>query len=65
MRERKVMFSDAGWELVQREASAHGISAAQLVREASMAYAVWLLARRGGDETSAAIESIIARLRED
>lgn len=57
------MFSDTGWELVQQEARQQGVSAAQFVREASVAYAVWLLAQRGGNDATAEIEAIIAQLR--
>ena len=65
MRERRIMFSDHAWQLVQQEAKAAGVSAAQLVREASVAYAIWRLAQRGGDEMTTTIESIIERLRSE
>lgn len=57
------MFSDHAWKLVQQEARAAGVSAAQLVREASVSYAIWRLAQRGGNNVSEEIEQIIERLR--
>lgn len=64
MRQRRVNFTDASWELVQQEAQLQGISAGQLVREAALAYAVWLLCQRGGNSTTETIERIIEQLRE-
>jgi hypothetical protein len=65
MRERRIMFSDAGWQLVQQEAKVAKVSAAQFVREAAIAYAIWKLAKRGGDDFTAEVESIVERLRSE
>lgn len=65
MREHRIMFSDAGWAIVQQEAREAGVSAAQFIREASIAYAIWKLAQRGGDDTAQEVERIIERLRSD
>lgn len=64
MRERRVLFSDAVWRLVKREAEAEQISANQFVREASIFYAGWLIARREGSELEAT-RMLIEDLRDD
>ena len=65
MRVHRIMFSDQVWEMVQREAEMAGVSAAQFVREAAAAYAIWKLAKRGGDDFTDEIERIIAGLRSE
>lgn len=65
MRQRRVMFSDAAWDLIQREARDQGISASQLVREAALAHAIWMSAQRGGDSSTQQVEAIIQQLRDD
>ena len=65
MREHRILFSDAAWGLIQEEARAAGVSAAQFIREASVAYAMWKLASRGGNNFTDEIEAIISRLRSE
>jgi hypothetical protein len=63
MREHRILFSEGAWKLVQQEAREAGVSAGQFVREASIAYAVWRLSRRGGNDVTGEVERIIERLR--
>ena len=65
MREHRILFSDDTWELVRTEARAAGVSAAQFIREASIAYAIWRLAKRGGDADTAEVERWVERLRSE
>jgi GAF domain-containing protein len=58
MRAVTVRFSADVWDLVAREASAQGISAAQFVRDAALWRAATLIGRRGDEEEVADIEAI-------
>lgn len=63
MKQRRINFSDDAWQLVQQEAAEAGVSAGQFVREAAIGYAIWKLAKRGGNEFSEELERIVAQLR--
>jgi hypothetical protein len=58
MRATTVRFSDDLWALLEQEAAAAGVSAAQFVRDATVLRIAYLMGRRG----EPGIESTIARL---
>jgi GAF domain-containing protein len=60
MRATTVRFDDALWELLEREARASGVSAAQFVRDATILRVAFQAARRGDDEAQATIEDVAA-----
>lgn len=61
MREHKIRFGESAWQLIRDEAAREGVRPTVFVREATLAYAVWLRARRGEDNGE---DSLIERLRE-
>ena len=63
MRERRVLFSDAAWDLVKAEAERTGVSANQFLREASVFYAAYLAAGRG-DTQLEAVHELVRELRD-
>jgi hypothetical protein len=62
MGEHKIRFGASAWKAIQEEAVREGVRPAVFVREAAIAYAVWLRARRTGDGESE--DQMTARLRE-
>lgn len=64
MREAKIRFGAALWNLIQEEASRDGVSASQFVREAAMVRAVVYRMRRGEDYETEYLR-ILDRLRSD
>ena len=58
MRATTVRFSDDLWELLETEASAEGISAAQFVRDATIMRLGVLIGRRGGPEATLTLEAL-------
>src|SRR3954454_11857011 len=60
MRATTVRFSEDLWELLESEASAQGISAAQFVRDAAIMRLGFLSGRRGDAEASVTLEQLAA-----
>src|SRR4051794_38838457 len=60
MRATTVRFSDDLWELLEREASTQGISAAQFVRDATLMRLGALSSRRGDRDDALTIEQLAA-----
>jgi hypothetical protein len=58
MRATTVRFSDDLWELLETEASAEGISAAQFVRDATIMRLGVLIGRRGDPEAAVTLEAL-------
>ena len=58
MRATTVRFSDDLWQLVDREATLQGISAAQFVRDAALLRAAALMGARGDDEAVRDVEAV-------
>jgi hypothetical protein len=58
MRATTVRFTDDLWQLVEREAAAQGISAAQFVRDAALLRAASLMGRRGDEEAVLDVEAV-------
>lgn len=58
MRATTVRFSDDLWQLVDREAGAQGISAAQFVRDAALLRAAALMGARGDEDAVRSVEAI-------
>jgi hypothetical protein len=58
-----IRFHDYQWALVQAEAQEMGITAAELVRVATIAYVAFCIARRGGPRVAAIAELQDAALR--
>lgn len=46
MGEHKIRFGKTAWETIKEEAAVEGVSPTVFVREAAIAYAVWLRAKR-------------------
>ena len=61
MRATTVRFADDLWELLEAEAAAHGISAAQFVRDSAMVRLGALSAQRGDARASVTLEDLAAR----
>jgi len=61
MRATTVRFADDLWELLEAEAAAHGISAAQFVRDSAMVRLGALSAQRGDAQASVTLEELAAR----
>ena len=61
MRDTTVHFADDLWELLEAEAAAQGISAAQFVRDAAMIRLGTLSAQRGDARASLTLEDLAAR----
>ncbi|MTD46508.1 GAF domain-containing protein [Conexibacter sp. W3-3-2] len=58
MRATTVRFSDDVWNLVEHEATAQGISAAQFIRDAALLRAAVLIGRRGHGDEMAELEEV-------
>lgn len=62
MREHKIRFGESAWREIQRAAEREGVRPSQFVREAAIAYAVWVLRdakKRGAqDEIAAAVREL-------
>lgn len=58
MRATTVRFSDDLWQLVDREATVQGISAAQFVRDAALLRAAALMGARGDEEAIRSVEAV-------
>ena len=58
MRATTVRFSDDLWQLVDREATVQGISAAQFVRDAALLRAASLMGARGDDDAIRTVEAV-------
>lgn len=58
MRATTVRFTDDVWALVDREATAQGISAAQFVRDAALLRAAVLIGRRGDEEELLDVQAV-------
>ena len=61
MRATTVRFADDLWTLLETEAAAQGISAAQFVRDAAMIRLGALSAQRGDANSSVTLEDLAAR----
>lgn len=64
MREFHLRLSEQGWQMIRAEAEVQGVSVSQFIREAALAYAIYLKAQRGAAVDLEAIEEIIRLLRE-
>src|SRR3954468_22355028 len=60
MRATTVRFSDDLWALLEREAGAQGVSAAQFIRDATILRVAILAERRGDPEARLTIEQVAA-----
>ena len=58
MRATTVRFSDDLWQLVEREATVQGISAAQFVRDAALLRAAALMGARGDEDAVRSVEAV-------
>jgi hypothetical protein len=58
MRATTVRFSDDLWRLLEQEASAAGVSAAQFVRDATVLRIAYLMGRRGEPDIERALEQV-------
>jgi GAF domain-containing protein len=58
MRATTVRFSDDLWRLLEAEASAEGVSAAQFIRDATVMRIAFTMGRRGDPDVEAALERV-------
>lgn len=63
MREHKVRFGESAWREVQKAADREGVRPAQFVREAAIAYAIWLRRNAGVDGPELDMTDALRELR--
>lgn len=63
MRATTIRFGEDLWEILEREATEQGMSAAQLIREAAILRIAMLAARRGDTELDVSVETLAERAR--
>jgi hypothetical protein len=63
MRATTIRFGEDLWEILEREATEQGMSAAQLIREAAIMRVAMLAARRGDTELEVDVETLAERAR--
>lgn len=64
MGEHKIRFGASAWKAIQEEAALEGVRPSVFVREAAIAYVVWLRAKRThGDQVEDAMTESLRELR--
>jgi GAF domain-containing protein len=63
MRATTIRFGEDLWDILEREATEQGMSAAQLIREAAIIRIAMLAARRGDTELDVSVETLAERAR--